>query len=447
MEFENVYGQSKNGNMLCVGRRDIDGNIIPLPLWENGTNRGKIKGVALENSTIVFYCKQLNCFYDIFIKEIILGRTTKFLIQYKNESRIVQMGNFLNNCNIEKIIDYFEYKNTFYKKDNYWVMTIKTKGTIHEKRFNGKELEILFDGDEETINKIKNSNWRLINKDDNKNNYYILTSNYNRENKNMSLHRAVWGEISKGQIVNYKDRQKDKWKDNRRSNLFIENEIKTVRKSKVICKSFTKNPYSICFHNDLKYIKIYNSKSDYCIVSIESLNLLDSGRITKIRKGYWSIRIDNVMYDLHRVVLNIPKTELEKIVVDHINHNPSDNRKENLIITTHLGNMANIKANCIYKSKKSYRALYCSYWEYILKHNSIAKIMKPSYPTEEEAVLEVKKRKWLANHIRPQFKTYQDYLIFKEEYENNNTNNLSVDDYWITTRFPNINDIKIPEIE
>ena len=86
----------------------------------------------------------------------------------------------------------------------------------------------------------------------------------------------------------------------------------------------------------------------------------------------------------------------------------------------------------------------CCY-EYLKIHNQISSIKEPTFKTELEAKEEVFKRKWLANYIRPQFNNYEEYLEFKEEYNSNNINNLSIDEYWITTRFPNINEIEIPK--
>lgn len=526
MEFENIYGQNEKGNIICVGRRNSNGGLSPLPLWEFGTNKGKINAGKLVGSQIVFYHKDLSCFYDILIEDFISGRLPKFLIKYNQQRTVVQTGNFLKTCSISRIVDYFQYKNNFYKKDNYWVIQIETKGTIHEKEFNGEKVEVLFDGEDEFVNKIKNTNWRLVKgQDNNKDSYYILTSNFNKQGRSMFLHRAVFGEVPNDKVVNHKRRDNGNWKDNRKSNLEIvtykENaknkvgagfpkkkgkgwvyaitvnghrinspiksnyqeadidaliiqqyynythredewyKINTIdeeykmelidimeQKYKATSskpKSFIKNPYSICFYNSLNYIKIYNSNGHQCLISTIDINLLNEGRITNVKKKYWSIRINNIQYDLHRFILGVPKDE--KVVVDHLNHSPHDNRRENLIITTHNGNMANTTGECVYRNKKSYRALYCSYWRYISKHKEINKIQKPSFSTEEEARIEVCKRKWLAKYIRPQFKTYDEYLAFKNEYKSKNTNNLSIDDYWITTRFPNINDIEIPSLK
>ena len=59
--------------------------------------------------------------------------------------------------------------------------------------------------------------------------------------------------------------------------------------------------------------------------------------VTKNRKGlYAQKRVNKNKIYLHRYILNNPEG-----VVDHINHNTLDNRKENLRITTNANNLRN----------------------------------------------------------------------------------------------------------
>lgn len=61
------------------------------------------------------------------------------------------------------------------------------------------------------------------------------------------------------------------------------------------------------------------------------------GRVVSVLKGKARPPVR-----LHRVIMNAPKG----YEVDHINHNPLDNRRENLRICTHSQNMKNLKLRC-----------------------------------------------------------------------------------------------------
>lgn len=87
--------------------------------------------------------------------------------------------------------------------------------------------------------------------------------------------------------------------------------------------------------------------------------VIDLEDAEKCRNYKWFLSFDEVLnsfyvktskypYSLHRVIMDCPKG----FVVDHINHNTLDNRKENLRICTHAENMQNRKrvrecVNCI----------------------------------------------------------------------------------------------------
>ena len=188
---------------------------------------------------------------------------------------------------------------------------------------------------------------------------------------------------------------------------------------------------------------IFNNVGNYCIIDIEDLWILDKGRVAiDNRRGYSKIYIENNQYMLHRYILGIKETNLHGFQVDHKSINPYDNTKENLIITTIDGNLCNRKGKGYRFRNPSYLIQYNCYWEYISKHDSINKIKHPSIMNEQEAKEEVFKRKWLANYIRPQFKSYEEYLEFKSTCPIDD-----LDKHWIETKFPNINKIEIPKYE
>lgn len=54
---------------------------------------------------------------------------------------------------------------------------------------------------------------------------------------------------------------------------------------------------------------------------------------------YWGIKINGVKTYLHRAIMNAP----DYLVVDHINGNTVDNRKENLRLCTNIENTKNLR--------------------------------------------------------------------------------------------------------
>ena len=106
-------------------------------------------------------------------------------------------------------------------------------------------------------------------------------------------------------------------------------------------------------------------KEQYAELIIRSIKygikhiVIDLEDVEKCKNYKWFLSFDEILnsfyvktskypYSLHRVIMNCPKG----FVVDHINHNTLDNRKENLRICTHAENMKNRKrvrecVNCI----------------------------------------------------------------------------------------------------
>jgi len=93
-------------------------------------------------------------------------------------------------------------------------------------------------------------------------------------------------------------------------------------------------------------IEVLNEMTAYIICEDRKI-LIDKEDLSKVNHIYWLI--NNWGYcvgwhktksvSIHRLIMNCP----ENLVVDHINHNPLDNRKSNLRICTQLENMQNLK--------------------------------------------------------------------------------------------------------
>lgn len=112
-------------------------------------------------------------------------------------------------------------------------------------------------------------------------------------------------------------------------------------------------------NNDVKLNKI-EQKDNYSIINESILiddddleNILDYHRYVSINSsGYAYFRYKGVDYFLHRLIMGLsPKYDNDtKIIVDHINGNRLDNRKENLRICEKSDNPMNCK---IYKNNTS----------------------------------------------------------------------------------------------
>ena len=80
---------------------------------------------------------------------------------------------------------------------------------------------------------------------------------------------------------------------------------------------------------------------------------LHKGRVKRVLRG---VRITDYVEDwtrgdtifMHRQILGLPKGS--RIIIDHINRNPLDNRKQNLKFTTHGDNARNSKVRNTSKS-------------------------------------------------------------------------------------------------
>lgn len=510
-----IYGQNKQGYIKCIGLGSAE-KLKEIPF-----NHKRIDQQKLIGETVVFLNTELNIYYYIKVIDVIsLNKKSYFVVDYKNNIMNIRTDSFVKKCNIQNILKerVRNHPNEFYKKEDYWIMKVKITKNEYVKEL-GNEVEILFDGDESTINAIKNSTWFICKNGKSSDTYYVRTGNYFKDKKTISLHQAVYGRAKTGFVINHIYRNNGSWKDNRLSNL---EEIQSKENSKNISKAGFPRKKGENFYYKFKYnnktieynlgnaymeadvkcliiqqfLNLKHRFSDWyilesveanfkkqviesfknsinckksikrnivndfkqeqetiiilgrnrnCLISVTDKDLLAKAKIRETSNRYWRIIINGVEHRLHRYILGIHQNNQYDIEVDHINNNPNDNRRGNLIITSRLGNLVNKKCKGYRQIKSCFRVHRGCYYEYLKIHNQIHRVKEPTFKTEQEAKEEVFKRKWLANYIRPQFKNYTNYLNFKKEYELNNINNLSMDDYWIQTRFPNINAITIPK--
>ena len=117
--------------------------------------------------------------------------------------------------------------------------------------------------------------------------------------------------------------------------------IQMKRYGEILDRSI-KDPNDIIEYNDHAEIVMYNKQHEETGRAIIDLDDVD-----KVRGYKWSLRKTGYVISgggmfLHRLIMNPP----DNMVIDHINHNPLDNRKENLRICTQQQNSMN-KSKCI----------------------------------------------------------------------------------------------------
>lgn len=117
------------------------------------------------------------------------------------------------------------------------------------------------------------------------------------------------------------------------------------------------------------YIIMFDSKKkNSCIISKQDLEEVSKYCWHKNTKGYWvtSKRKDDDIQLLHVLIMTrqYGKYDTKEFDVDHLNRNPSDNRRENLELKTHIDNMKNQSKRVnntsgktgVYKEKNKWRS-------------------------------------------------------------------------------------------
>lgn len=120
------------------------------------------------------------------------------------------------------------------------------------------------------------------------------------------------------------------------------------------------------YRDKQNYIEILDDHAEIYLINkdneIAAKALIDLDDVDKIKEYKWHLSLSRDKYQyvisskgntkLHRLIMNAP----EGSVVDHINHNPLDNRKNNLRICTNQQNVCNCE---LAKNNKSgYKGIY-----------------------------------------------------------------------------------------
>ena len=93
------------------------------------------------------------------------------------------------------------------------------------------------------------------------------------------------------------------------------------------------------YYIDGEVTKVFDNKGNFTLIDTEDLEKVKPYYFMKTVKGYWGTCHNNIK--LHRLITDCP----EGMVVDHINHDKTDNRKCNLRICTVGQNNMNNKSN------------------------------------------------------------------------------------------------------
>lgn len=150
-----------------------------------------------------------------------------------------------------------------------------------------------------------------------------------------------------------------------------------------------------------RYLKRHTKKTMIIELSKGQTTLIDDEDFEKVSKYKWycnnygyAVRTERtsdkrIVHWLHRFILNCP----DHMEIDHINHNPLDNRKSNLRVCERKENCRNIrtpthntsgyKGVSLSQNKKRWRA-------YICRDNK--QIGLGTYNTKEEAALAYNKK-------------------------------------------------------
>ena len=106
------------------------------------------------------------------------------------------------------------------------------------------------------------------------------------------------------------------------------------------------NPNNVIYYDDYAEL-ILTDRSGNEVgrtkIDIEDVKLFADKRVCKDSKDYAICRWEGKQRKVHRIVMGV--VDNTSIEVDHINGDPSDNRKCNLRICTHSENLKNQKKN------------------------------------------------------------------------------------------------------
>lgn len=134
---------------------------------------------------------------------------------------------------------------------------------------------------------------------------------------------------------------------------------------------------------------------------IEKEEYIVKGSIYNSR-GYFSHTIRGKQYRIHNYVLiggvSLQNYRNNNFDIDHLNHKPNCNYRDNLEITSRKSNLMNKENKGYCKKEVRYRVYYAKKWGYFDLY--IGGLKQPTFNTEQEAIAEVKRRKEIVDKYR-----------------------------------------------
>lgn len=208
----------------------------------------------------------------------------------------------------------------------------------------------------------------------------VLTSKWNTQGKveNTYLKRILFNDAISGTFITHLNGD---WLDYRRCNLKVHTDPYNRR-----------NPYTI--KDSTVYLEMkYKGKSLYCLLDEEDLPKIEMYRVYPLHKAHTTYAITNRIgggrtINVTHIILDVPRG----YVVDHINGDGLDNRKNNLRIVTQAQNTQNLKGAAksnasgtlgVYKTARKNKP-----WSAMCTHDGISYHLG-KYDSKEEASVAV----------------------------------------------------------
>lgn len=161
------------------------------------------------------------------------------------------------------------------------------------------------------------------------------------------------------------------------------------------------------------YVKGYDDKGNYFIIDIEDFDKIKEYRWYKNDSGYWIAQMypdgKRKLIRMHRFIMNAEK----KDTIDHINRNPSDNRKSNLRFCTKHQNGMNTSLQEGSKSSvigvNYYKASDC--WEVHIGYKGKSIYLGHFKNIEEAIKIRLQAEKEYFGEFAPQKRLFEKYNI------------------------------------
>ena len=175
-----------------------------------------------------------------------------------------------------------------------------------------------------------------------------------------------------------------------------------------ICNKYPCKPLNAYIECDT-YYKGCDEKERYFLISKEDYDKISKHRWNVDSRGYWRDSCTGEL--LHRFILNLADRGKD-VYVDHINHNKSDNRRENLrIVTPHQNAINTSTSNRNTTGILGVRIDERNKWESRLCVNG-KNMRLGRFNTKEEAIIaRLKAEKYYLGEFAPQKHLFEEYGI------------------------------------